>query len=81
MAIKFFIVLALLAIFGSLFSALVYMIRDKGESPRMLHSLMWRIGLSIGLFVLLFIAYSAGLIRPHGVYPQPPPAAPAGTPP
>jgi hypothetical protein len=40
-------------------------------------ALTLRIGLSIGLFVLLLISFSAGLIKPHGLRPgtAPKPAA------
>ncbi len=35
----------------------------------MVHSLTVRIGLSVVLFVLLFIAWYFGLIQPHPVMP------------
>ena len=57
----------LLAILWSLGSALYYMSRGQGDSGRMLRALTWRIGLSLGLFILLLIAGRAGWIVPHGV--------------
>jgi hypothetical protein len=32
----------------------------------MVKALTWRIGLSVGLFVLLMLAYYQGWISPHG---------------
>ena len=45
-------IILLIAIFASLASGLVFLIRDKGQSNRMLTALSWRIGLSIVLFVI-----------------------------
>jgi ABC-type multidrug transport system permease subunit len=49
------------------------MIRDKGQSHRAVKALTVRIALSVGLFILLMIAYATGLITPHGIYPGTPP--------
>ena len=59
---KWVIAIALLMIVGSLGSALFFMMRDKGGSSRMIHSLMLRIGLSIALFAGIWIAHYFGLI-------------------
>jgi hypothetical protein len=48
------------------------MIRDKGQSHRTLKALTVRITLSVGLFILLMVAYATGLITPHGIYPVAP---------
>ena len=69
MLVKIAVVVILLVILGSLGSALVFMIRDQGRGHRTAKALTVRISLSIGLFLLLMIAYAAGLIEPHGVYP------------
>jgi len=61
---KLLILLAFGAIVGSLASGLVYLLKDDADSRRTVRALTWRIGLSIGLFVLLLLAYAAGLIRP-----------------
>lgn len=66
---KIFIVLVLLVIVGSLGSALYFLFKDRERSPRTVHALTVRIGLSIGLFVLLLIAFGSGLIKPHGIRP------------
>jgi apolipoprotein N-acyltransferase len=65
--IKILIVVCLLAIVVSLGSGLFHLVNDKGESKRMVTALTIRIALSIALFILLFIAWSQGLIEPHGL--------------
>tara|TARA_A100001037_G_scaffold268886_1_gene262667 strand:+ start:438 stop:647 length:210 start_codon:yes stop_codon:yes gene_type:complete len=69
MASKILIVLVFLGILGSLGSALVFLVKDKGDSKRTAKALSLRIGVSVGLFVLLFVLYGLGLIEPHGVRP------------
>jgi hypothetical protein len=59
------VIVVLIAIFASLGSALVAMLR--GRSGLTLQALTLRIALSIGLFVFLMIAYATGLISPHGL--------------
>jgi len=72
MLLKIAIIILLFAILLSLGSGLFFMIRDKGQTQRTVKALTVRITLSIGLFVLLMVAYAAGLITPHGIYPSPP---------
>lgn len=64
---KAVIILLLLIIVGSLGTALVYLVKDRTRSPRTVKALTVRIGLSIGLFILLLLAYGFGLLRPHGL--------------
>ena len=66
---KLFVLLVFVGVIASLGSAMFYLVSDKGESPRTLKALTWRIGLSVALFASLFIAYALGLIQPHGVIP------------
>ena len=73
---KIVIVVLLAIILISLASGLVFLIRDKGKSERTVKSLTLRIVLSIALFVLLFIGFAAGLIKPHGINPSAPPEVP-----
>jgi ABC-type proline/glycine betaine transport system permease subunit len=61
---RLLVVALLLSIVFSLFSGLYFMYRDRGASPRTVKALTLRVGLSIGLFVLLLIAYGLGLV-PH----------------
>lgn len=63
------IVLVLLIIVGSLGSALYYLLKDRGRSPRTVKALTFRIGLSITLFVLLLLGFQFGLLQPHGLAP------------
>jgi apolipoprotein N-acyltransferase len=67
MLIKFLIVVVLVALVVSLFSGLFHLVREEGKSRRMVNALTVRIVLSVALFVLLFIAWRAGLITPHHV--------------
>ena len=66
---KLFIIAILILIIASIGSALIFMIRDKGQSSRTVKALTWRIGLSILAFLLLWIAYAVGWIQPHGILP------------
>ena len=64
---QYVILIFLVVIIGSLFSALYYMIRDKGQSTRAVRALTWRVGLSITLFLILMIGYHFGFITPQGM--------------
>ena len=46
----------------SLGSALVFLIRDKGQSTRTVKALAIRVALSLALFLLLMIGYKLGFI-------------------
>jgi len=68
MLIKVLILIVLVAILGSLASGLFHLVRhEEPGSKRMVNALTLRIALSIVLFVLLFVAWSQGLINPHSV--------------
>jgi hypothetical protein len=64
---KLIIVAALAAVIASLGSALYHLSSTNGDSAKMLKALKLRIGISVGLFVLLFVAWRLGLIAPHGI--------------
>lgn len=64
MLVKIIIVLALITIVGSLFSALYFLAKDKTGGQRTVKALTIRIGLSITLFILLMLGYYFGLIGP-----------------
>ncbi len=64
---RLLIIAVLLAIIGSLGAALFQMATGKGDSGKMLKALIWRIGLSVALFLLLLLAWKAGITKPHGV--------------
>lgn len=63
--IKVLIVLTLAAIVASLFSGLFHLVKDEGQSKRMVNALTLRIALSVLLFILLFVAWRGGVIEPH----------------
>ena len=67
---RLLVLFILLAIIISLGSALRYLVSDDGKTDRVVRMLTWRIGMSVGLFVLLMVAWYFGLIQPHGILPQ-----------
>ncbi|MEE9494565.1 MAG: twin transmembrane helix small protein [Gammaproteobacteria bacterium] len=71
MLLKIFIVVALIAILGSLASGMFFLVKDKGQTERTAKALTVRIGLSVALFAVLMLAIAMGWIQPHGVYPEP----------
>ncbi|MFM2344497.1 MAG: hypothetical protein RLZZ210_1108 [Pseudomonadota bacterium] len=64
---KIIIILAFILIVLSLGSALFFMMKDKGNSNRMLNSLKLRVGLSVSLIILILIAYYMGWIHTTGI--------------
>jgi hypothetical protein len=67
--IKLLVVLILVAIVGSLGSALFHLSRGNGSeehSRKMARALTVRIGLSLALFLILMAAWYFGLIKPTG---------------
>jgi hypothetical protein len=59
------ILLFVAAILLSLGSALVYLVRDRGQSTRTVKALTFRVGLSIALFLLLMLGHYFGFIEPR----------------
>ena len=66
MLVKAVIIIFLLVILYSLASSFFFMVKDKGEGDRMLKRLMWRIGLSIFLLLILYVMFLLGWIQPSG---------------
>ncbi len=70
---KYLVIVAFVAIIGSLGAALVFMMRgtsDEGDtqrSRRMARALAFRVGFSVLLFLLVIAAYLAGWIQPTGL--------------
>ena len=64
---KIIVAIAFILIIGSLASALVFLMRDKGKSNRTVQALALRVGFSITLFILLLLAYKFGYIQPTGL--------------
>jgi hypothetical protein len=72
--IRIVVVVVFLGIIASLGSALYHLSRGgtdrtADDSRKMARALTWRIGLSVVLFLLLMLAWYAGLIEPHGIPP------------
>ena len=65
--IKIFVLACLIGIVISLGSGMYHLMTDKGASKKMVKALTLRVALSVGLFILLLIAWSQGLIEPHGM--------------
>jgi len=59
---RYVVIAVLLAIVASLASAAVFMLRDRGNSRRMVKALAVRVGLSVGLFLMLMAGYYFGVI-------------------
>ena len=59
---KIIVILFLVFIIGSLFSALFFMVRDKGHGERTVRALTVRVALSLLLFALLVLGYHFGFI-------------------
>lgn len=69
MSIKLVFIIIFIIIIYSLGSALYYMVKRKNQDQpsKTAKALTIRIGLSLSLFVLLFIAYATGMIKPTGI--------------
>ena len=63
---KLLIVILLLFIIGSLFTALYFLVKSPDQSAAVVKSLSIRIGLSIFLIFMIFIGAYFGVIEPHG---------------
>lgn len=72
----YLVIVAFVAIIGSLVAALVFMLRspasaDTGDQPprknHMARALAFRVGFSILLFVVVLVSYKMGWIQPTGL--------------
>lgn len=66
---RIIIVVMLLLVVGSLFSALAFLYKDRGQGTRAVRFLTVRIVLSLALFFLMIAGFYFGLITPHGIGP------------
>lgn len=62
----------------TLASSFYFLVRDAGEGERTVRRLSWRVGLSMGLVIMLWIGFHLGWIEPQGVNPVQYPAARGG---
>lgn len=63
---KLFVAVAFILIIASLASALVFLMKDKGQSMRTVQALALRVGFSIALFIVILVLYHYGYIQPTG---------------
>ena len=61
-SMRYFVVLMLFLIIGSLVSGLYYVMRDDHKSNRAVRALAIRVGLSVTLFLILMASYYFGFI-------------------
>ena len=68
---KYLVILAFVAIFGSLGTALFFMMKNdasgKSRGHKMARALAMRVGISILLFVCILVAWKLGYIQPGGL--------------
>lgn len=62
---KAFIAVAFVAVLGALGSALMFLMKDKGQGTRTLNALRLRVGLSIALLLLIWFSWYMGWISPR----------------
>jgi Na+-driven multidrug efflux pump len=62
---RYLVIAVLLVIVASLGSAVFFMMRDRGNSKRMVKALAIRVGLSVALFLFLMLGYYFGLFPDH----------------
>lgn len=62
---RYLVIAVLLLIVASLASAVFFMMRDRGNSKRMVKALAIRVGLSVALFVFLMMGYYFGFFPGH----------------
>ncbi len=65
--VRVLVIVVFVGILVSLGTALYQLTRSGGDSKKMIRALAIRVGLSLALFLLLMIAWYAGLIQPHGL--------------
>jgi hypothetical protein len=64
---KWIIAGGFLLIVGSLVSALVFLVRDRGRTRNTARALAFRVGFSIALFATILVAHHYGWIQATGV--------------
>lgn len=74
MLMKIVILSLLVVILYTLASSLWFLVRDSGQGTDVVRRLSWRIGLSVLLFLFLWVAYQLGWIEPNSGPVRMPPA-------
>ena len=70
MWVRLIIIGMLLLIAFNLFNALYHLMKGDAHDTSVVKSLTWRVGLSIGLFLLLMLGFYTGVLTGHGVMPN-----------
>jgi hypothetical protein len=61
------VIIALIAVVTALFTALVFLYRDRGHGNRVVIALAIRVLLSMGLIAFLVVSWRMGWITPGGL--------------
>jgi len=61
------VIVGLVAVVVALFTALVFLYRDRGKGNRVVIALAVRVGLSISIVAFLLFSYWMGWIGPQGL--------------
>jgi heme/copper-type cytochrome/quinol oxidase subunit 4 len=64
---KAIVIVALVAVVTALFTALVFLYRDRGRGNRVVVALAVRVLLSMALIAFLVFSWWMGWIGPHGI--------------
>jgi hypothetical protein len=64
---RLIVIVALIAIVTALFTALVFLYRDRGHGNRVVIALAIRVLLSMGLIAFLVVSWRMGWITPGGL--------------
>lgn len=75
MLLKVLIILLFAGLLISLASGLFFLLRDKGESKRTLHSLGLRVGLTVALLALVSYGVATGQLSSKAPWDAPRPTA------
>lgn len=62
---KLFIIIAFIIIVFNLFAGLRYLFGPNPDSDKLLRKLKLRIGMSVGLFIMIIIGFLTGFIKLH----------------
>lgn len=65
---RIIVIVALIAVVAALFTALVFLYRDRGKGNRVVIALAVRVGLSVSIVAFLLFSYWMGWITPGGVH-------------
>ena len=64
---KWIVIVAFLLIIGSMVSAMVFLVRDRGRTRNVVRSLALRVGFSIALFLMILLGNHLGWIQSTGI--------------